>query len=144
MWSRPIDFISSISMSTKGISQGAFALGTSEWYQNPEDHRCPHDGWLENLIISETAGPAKKRNATIRIRLLAAYHDGYIEFFYPNVSTYLFESPSCTTGVGDWLYDEFRLSDNTRVVHEIEWSAPRSRWIIEALDVQFLWVPHVF
>src|SRR5215470_10722994 len=32
----------------------AFALATAEWYQNPNEHRCPHDGWLENLIISET------------------------------------------------------------------------------------------
>jgi len=30
----------------------AFALATAEWYQNPNDHRCPHDGWLENLVIS--------------------------------------------------------------------------------------------
>jgi len=22
---------------------GAFALATAEWYQNPNDHRCPHD-----------------------------------------------------------------------------------------------------
>jgi len=54
----------------------AFALGTAEWYQDANDHRCPHDGWLENLIVSETAVADKKRTTTILIRLLAAYHDG--------------------------------------------------------------------
>jgi len=58
----------------------AFALATAEWYYNPTEHRCPHDGWLENLIISETAGASKKRTTTILTRLVAAYHDGYIEF----------------------------------------------------------------
>ena len=53
---------------------GAFALATAEWYQNPTDHRCPHDGWLENLIISERADTNKKRTTTILTRLLAGYH----------------------------------------------------------------------
>jgi len=122
----------------------AFALGTSDWYQDANDHRCPHDAWLENLIVSELAGHDKKRVTTIRTRLLAAYHDGYIEFFYPNVITYFFQAPVCNTGLGDWLYDEFRLSKSGHVIHEIEWSRPNSedaRWIIEASDVQFQWIP---
>lgn len=124
---------------------GAFALATAEWYQNPNDHRCPHDGWLENVIISETRESNKKHNTTIQTRLLAAYHDGYIEFSYPRVFTYLFESASCAGGLGDWLYDEFRLSPGGHVVHEIEWAGSAaskvSRWIIEASDVEFRWIP---
>jgi hypothetical protein len=112
---------------------GAFALATAEWYQNPTDHRCPHDGWLENLIISERADSSKKRTTTILTRLLAGYHDGYIEFFYPDVFSYSFESPSCADGLGDWLFDEFRLSPNGHVIHEVEWSgfphSEGSRWI---------------
>jgi hypothetical protein len=123
----------------------AFSLATSEWYQDATDHRCPHDGWLENLIISETPDSNRKRVTSIRTRLWAAYHDGYIEFFYPNVFNYLIESPFCDSGVGDWLYDEFRLSDSGHVIHEIEWSArpnsKGSRWIIESSDVQFMWIP---
>lgn len=122
----------------------AFALATAEWYQNPDDHRCPHDAWLENLIISERADTNKKRTTTVLTRLLAAYQDGYIEFFYPEVFRYAFESPSCG-GLGDWLYDEFRPSPNGHLIHEIEWAgSPNSegaRWIIEASDVSFHWVP---
>src|SRR5882724_9085038 len=90
----------------------AFALATAEWYQNSSDHRCPHDGWLENLIISERVDTNRKRTTTILTRLMAAYHDGYIEFSYPEVFSYKFEGPSCAGGLGDWLYDEFRLSPN--------------------------------
>jgi len=25
----------------------AYALATSDWYFDPQDHRCPHDAWLE-------------------------------------------------------------------------------------------------
>jgi hypothetical protein len=124
---------------------GAFALGTAEWYQNPNDHRCPHDGWLENFIVSENVASEKRRATSIQTRLLAAYHDGYIEFFYPQVFSYTLENPTCARGLGDWLYDEFRLSSNGRVIHEIEWAGfpheEGSRWIIEASDVQFRWIP---
>jgi|SRR5579859_448871 len=99
---------------------GAYALATAEWYQNPSDHRCPHDGWLENFIISEIAGRDRKRATSIRTRLLGAYHDGYIEFVYPAVLAYTLEGVSCIAGLGDWLYDEFRLSPEGHLVHEIE------------------------
>ena len=124
---------------------GAFALGTAEWYQDPNDHRCPHDGWLETLVVSETADVERKRKTSIVIRLLGAYHDGFIEFSYPDVFAYILGSPSCARGLGDWLYDEFRLSPNGHVIHEIEWAgvtnAEGSRWIIEASDVIFRWIP---
>jgi hypothetical protein len=125
--------------------QGAFSLATAEWYHNPTDHRCPHDGWLESILVSETVGSDGKRMTTIRARLVAAYHDGYIDFLYPHVFTYMLESPSCTTGLGDWLYDEFRLTSDGHVIHEIEWAGPPSskgsRWVIEASDVLFQWIP---
>jgi hypothetical protein len=117
---------------------GAFALARADWYHNPNDHRCPHDGWLENLVISETAGTDKKRTTAILIRLLASYHDGSLEFSYPAVYGYTFESRSCTRGLGDWRYDEFRLSPDGHLIHEIESAGfPKgegARWIIEASD----------
>ncbi len=42
--------------------------------------------------------------------------------------------------MGDWLYDEFRLSDNGHLLHEIEW-ADGGRWLIEADDIEFDWRP---
>lgn len=128
---------------------GGFALGTAEWYQNANDHRCPHDGWLEAFTISETAGADKTRVTTMRTRLLGAYHDGYIEFFYPRVFKYTLLSSSSLLGLGrfgqgDWLYDEFRLSSEGHLIHEIEWAGSGehegSRWIIEATDVEFRWI----
>ena len=125
----------------------AFKLATAEWYYDPSDHRCPHDGWLESLDIAEVAAADKQRIMTIRVRLLAAYHNGYIEFFYQRVFSYLLESPSCASGLGDWRYDEFRLSPSGNVIHEIEWgSAPGSkgsRWFIESSEVEFRWSPEL-
>ena len=123
---------------------GAFALGTAMWWQNASDHRCPHDSGLESITISEQAG-GEERATSIRIRLLSAY-DGHIELFYPRVFSYQLASPSCTRGLGDWLYDEFTLSTNKHVIHEIEWRGflddPEPRWIIEASDIEAQWTPN--
>jgi len=27
--------------------RGAYSLATSDWYYDGDDHRCPHDAWLE-------------------------------------------------------------------------------------------------
>jgi hypothetical protein len=126
---------------------GAFALGTAEWYHNPSDHRCPHDGWLETVSISEVPAGDRRRMTTISIRLLAAYQDGYVEFLYPTVFNYTLLCPSSARGLGDWMYDEFRLSSDGHLIHEIEWAGfPKvegSRWIIEATDVKFRWIPQI-
>ena len=121
----------------------AFALGTAMWYQDANHHHCPHDGWLESITISEpSSGDShEKRSTTIRIRLLGAYHDGFIEFLYPQVFRYTLAMPGCVSGHADWVYDEFRLSDDGHVVHEIEWGGDDCNWIIEASDVQYQWIP---
>lgn len=126
---------------------GAFALGTAEWWQLPHDHRCPHDGWLESLTISEPASGERgeERHTAIRIRLLGAYHDGHIELFYPRVFRYHLQNASCIRGQQDWLYDEFTLSVAGNVIHEIEWSGSSAgenfHWLIETSDVEFQWIP---
>ena len=120
---------------------GAFALGTAGWWQDAKDHRSPHDAWLENLTMSEpsTGARSEKRTTTIRVRLLGAYHDGFIELLYPRVFSYSFNGGSAQ-GMGDWLYDEFRLSRTGHCIHEIEWSNG-PRWIIEASDIKYQWLP---
>jgi hypothetical protein len=126
---------------------GAFALATSEWWQLPHDHHCPHDAWLESVVLSEpaTGERAEKRITAMRVRLLGAFHDGYIELFYPRVYSYRLHCPLCVRGLGDWLYDEFTLSPERHIVHEIEWSGlpsdQGSRWIIEASDIEYKWIP---
>jgi hypothetical protein len=47
--------------------------------------------------------------------------------------------------LGDWLYDEFTLSPDGHIIHEIEWAGfphdEGSRWIIEASDIEVQWIP---
>ena len=123
----------------------AFELAAAEWYFDASDHRCPHDAWLESLTIEEPASGARKeqRSVAIRSRLLGAYHDGHIEFFYPQVFQYSIELINGAGGHRDWLYDEFRVSPEGHVIHEVQWAGREDtgRWVIEASDVEYQWQP---
>jgi|SRR5690606_12244825 len=125
--------------------ESAYALATSEWYFNFQDSRCPHDAWLEELRIEEPADGARQevRHVAIRVRLLGAYHDGYIELCYPRVFRYNLSLGNGQTGHQDWRYDEFRVAETGHLIHEIEWCGMEDvgRWIIEASDVEFTWRP---
>ena len=122
---------------------GAFALATSDWYYGFDDHRAPHDAWLELATFEEVATGERNevRQLSLKLRLLGAYHDKWIEFYYPKVFSYTMSSEACALGHDDWLYDEFRLSPEGHLLHEIEWAGKGnsngSRWLIEASDVQF-------
>jgi hypothetical protein len=126
---------------------GAYALATSDWYFNFSDHRCPHDAWLEEMVVVERGSRKDERGVGIRIRLLGAYADGYIELRYRGVVRYRCElwpkKPSEGRGHADWRYDEFRLSDGGLLLHEIEWwsNQPTGTWLIEAADVEHTWIP---
>lgn len=131
---------------------GALALATSRWYFDSRDHRAPHDAWLEAVHVAEApvaedAHRRTPRHVRITVRLLAAYHDGYIELRYRDVTRYRIdltpEQGRPGSGHHDWRYDEFRLAPGGRVEHEIEWwgSGPTSTWLIEAADVEYAWQP---
>ena len=123
----------------------AHALASAEWYHDFSDHRCPHDAWLEAITIEETGTGVRgeQRAVAIRVRLLGAYHDGHIEFYYRDVMNYRLEGTDVTSGHSDWRYDEFRLGDQGQLIHEIEWvnQGETARWIIEAVDVAYSWRP---
>jgi hypothetical protein len=123
----------------------AFALATSSWYYGSSDHRAPHDAWLEEARIEEPASGerSERRVVALRVRLLGAYHDGHIELFYPRVYRYQLNLDFGEHGHRDWRYDEFRLTDEGHLLHEIEWSGrdDTGRWLIEASDVEFSWIP---
>ena len=125
--------------------RSAFMLATSDWYFNFEDHRCPHDGSLELLCLTEQAraSRSKIRSLSMRIRLLGASHGGYIELLYPQVFAYRLDVIDSQSGHHDWRYDELRLSKDSHVIHEIEWSGANATgsWLIEASDVEFKWTP---
>lgn len=126
---------------------GAFALASSDWYFDPSDHRCPHDAWLEKLSISETEKGERNegRSTEIGVRLLGAYHDGEIELSYTGVTGFSLSAPSTKRGLGDWLYDEFRLHPDGHLIHEIEWAGfpnqAGARRLIQAVDVTYRWIP---
>lgn len=119
----------------------AFALASSEWYFDPNDHRCPHDAWLEELTIRESSTVKNNEGGTLSITatLLGAYHDGIIRLSYPEVYSYSFQKQSEKTPCRDWLYDEFRLSEKGHLLHEIQWAA--GHWLIESSDILFTWHP---
>jgi len=128
---------------------GAYQLATNGWYFGFEDHRAPHDAWLQEIRLEEPAQGERceVRTAALRIRLLGAYHDMWLEFFYPRVYSYTLSGPAVRCGHGDWRYDEFRLSEAGHLLHEIEWAGSPAeeggRWLIEASDVQFSSEPRV-
>jgi hypothetical protein len=53
----------------------AYELATSDWYFDFNDHRCPHDAWLESATFSEpsTGSRNELRISTLTVRLLGAY-----------------------------------------------------------------------
>jgi hypothetical protein len=97
-----------------------FALASSEWYFDFTDRRCPHDSWLDAVRVEEpSAGQRRElRSLTMTILLLGAYHDGYIELVYPDVYSYDLAGMHVGRGHGDLQYDEFRVSEQGRVIHE--------------------------
>jgi hypothetical protein len=121
----------------------AFALATSEWYFNFKDHRCPHDAWLQHLVTREIGRGERheQRTTASSLQLLGAYHDLVLTFSYQGLHRYVLEGHDVRLGHGDWRYDEFRVNEAGRLVHEIEWwgSAPMAHWLIEADDVTLEW-----
>jgi len=121
---------------------GAFALATSEWYFGFSDHRAPHDAWLLSATFEEAGSGARQaeRALALRVRLLGAYHDRELEFFYPRVFAYSLQGFAVARGHGDWRCDELRVDDNGNLVHEIQWHVmdERATWLITASDVHFV------
>ena len=62
------------------LPASARQFAMAPWHYDQQDHRCPHDSWLEALTISEPSSGVRCeiRSINILIRLLGAYHDGYL------------------------------------------------------------------
>lgn len=123
----------------------AYTLATSDWYYSSSDSRCPHDARLRSLTISEPPHPKGHEPlvVSLRIRLMGWQDDGHIELFYPRVYSYRLDTNNVRRGHCDWRYDEFRVTENGRLLHEIEWWSMNEtgRWLIETSDVEFAWQP---
>jgi len=110
----------------------------SGWYALPEDHRCPHDAWVEAVTISETASGDRneKRELEIQVRLLGAYQDGTIEFAYKRVTNYSFQASKASSGHGDWLRDEVEERDGS-ILHTVLLANGKIQ--IEAREIEYKW-----
>lgn len=121
----------------------AYELATSGWYFDPSTNGCPHDAWLDRLLITSTAAAdaSQKLETTVTIGLLGAYHNGNIVLTYRNVENYALNNTVVSSVRADWLFDEFRSDKERSVTHEIEWST--GTWQITAEDIEYSWQPFV-
>ena len=126
----------------------AFKLATSDWYFDFSDHKCPHDAWLRSVEVYEDASGERDeiRRVGIECCLLGAYHDFILKFEYAGVVNYSLQGYDLNRSGGhyDWRYDEFRLSEDGNLIHEIEWVSvfDQGRWLIECEDVSFSHQPY--
>src|SRR5262249_9383676 len=120
----------------------AYALVSSDWYFNSTAHRCPHDARLLDLHVAEHE-ESDESTASIQISLQSAYQDGRIVLRYPRVFRYSLDFSDASLGHSDWRYDEFRVAESGHLLHEIEWwrMQETARWLIEAEDVHYEWLP---
>lgn len=121
----------------------ALALAKSEWYFDFRDPRSPHDAWLEAATLEQSLRDDRSSALSLAVRLRSAYGNGTILLRYLDVATFSLSEVGHPGHPADWRYDELRLSDSGRLVHEIEWwsSRERGRWIVEASDLTLTWLP---
>jgi hypothetical protein len=121
------------------LPNAAYRFATADWHYDFGDSRCPHDSWLEQLLMKVRAAGDRleERVLDIHLRLLGPQHDGHIHLRYKSVTDFSLAGPF------DWYYDELRLApkdSSARVVHEIRGSAT-TRWLIECEDILYKWTP---
>lgn len=121
------------------LPTAACVYATADWHYNHMDHRAPHDAWVERVEFQEVSDGKGKRNrkTQLRVVLLGAYHDGYIELLYRGIKRYNIAASAIHHG--DWLYDEVRLADGGHLVHEVEFE--NGEWWIECEDIEYEWKP---
>jgi hypothetical protein len=115
-------------------------IAVSEWYYDFNDARCPNYAVLENASLKEVTQDEETgaRRMSVTLKLQGFHYDDVVhfQFHYPEVFFYRMESAHRLIARRTWRYDEFRLSEDGSVLHEIEW-AGTGNWLIEASDVQF-------
>lgn len=128
-------------MINEALTYSLRECAASDWYKFPEDHRSPHDAWVESITISEpySGDRHQNRGLEIHIRLLAGYHDGIIEFIYKGVQEYSIRAMRDVAGHGDWLDDEVDVSRHDLLVHKV--TLTNGSFRVEANEVEYRWTP---
>lgn len=131
----------------KAFPSGALSFATADWHYNMQDPRCPHDAWVKSLEICEDACGTRNeiRTINIQLRLLGAFHDGYINVKYKSVADYHITGGGVGgehghDGHGDWYVDDLHLSRTGKVVHDVLFSRGYM-WSIECDDLVCEWQP---
>ncbi|WKD48428.1 hypothetical protein [Microbulbifer spongiae] len=124
------------------FSDAAYQFAMEHWANDPNDHKALHDSWLEDFTIEERGINKDERCVNVTLKMLGAYHDGYIVVSYLGVTRYSFSHMGCHSGHGDYYRGEIRASeeDYGKAIHEIEWRSG-DRWLIEFSDLSVSWSP---
>lgn len=115
-------------------------LATSSWYYSGDHPRSPHDARLRTLSISEERNLLSGScQLNIIVHLLSAARSLQLRFVYLDVHRYCLDYVGGSHGHQDWRFDEFRLSSEKQLEHEIEWAGAgrRARWTIVSSDLLF-------
>jgi len=120
------------------IPQLVYEQAMETWRYDFRDPRCPHDSWLQQLIIQESGkgDRLQYRSTDIEIELLGAFHDRILKIEYRNVLRYSLDSMTEGTGHESWEIDEVGLSDRFVVCHKIKFSSG-AFWYIECERFSF-------
>ncbi len=114
------------------LPKRAFELVSAPWYFDITDHQYPHDSWVEELRIREVGSGDRHeiRTTEIHLTVLGAYHDRTLTYSYFGVHAYSISSrflnnfivkkyPNHELGFGDWMLDEFFLTERGNLGHII-------------------------
>lgn len=128
----------------------AFALNPDYW--DPRCHICPHDAWVDNLIIRENLRPEDRpfplwlqsREVHFELRLLGWSHKNLLQYYYKQVTRYSIAMEGLSkwgnTAHGDWLEDSFDVGHSGGVVHRIKFQSG-AKWQIECADIVLCDIP---
>lgn len=120
------------------LPPGARAYAEAPWHYDFQDHRCPHDMWLESLEFVERTTDERPRRVDAVLRLFGSYHDGHLELRYAGVTGYTATMALGPRGHGDVMIDEIVLADDGRVSHEIAFED--GTWALTCEDVTATWI----
>lgn len=139
------DYLQYLKQSAEKFPAGARDFATASWHYDTRHPQCPHDSWLEEFLVKELSSGDRKqvRWVQINIKCLGAYHDGYFELVYKNVSSYSVSSivrkagRGGWLGHGDWLVDELTMTEANLINHEVEFVSADLK--ITCVDLDYRW-----
>ncbi len=131
------DYIHSIK---EKVPKSVYDFASNDDHYNLLSHDSLHDAWLNFFEIREDASGARSENrkAIVNIELLAPFHDKKIHLKYKIVRRVSIEQKECNVadGHGDLLIHEFRLGEESSIIHEIVFDHGGT-YLIEFEDFEF-------